>query len=117
MFTAQRRSASARALQDVILYGLHRGEFMRVCENFPYAYERMHAKAMEQLAKTRSDNDTKEVRAGPDDAPRATAGPPPSASARPCPRAPLPLSLPSRAPAVCRGCISGQSDYGMVSRR
>ena len=56
MFTAQRRSASARALQDVILYGLHRTEFMAVCECFPYSYERMHAKAMEELGKASASN-------------------------------------------------------------
>jgi len=56
MFTAQRRSASARALQDVILYGLHRSEFMAVCECFPYSYERMHARAMVELNKTSASN-------------------------------------------------------------
>ena len=47
--------------QDVILSGLHRTEFMGVCENFPYAYERMHAKAMEELVKVKAANTQEEI--------------------------------------------------------
>ena len=34
---------------------------MGVCENFPYAYERMHAKAMEELVKVKAANTQEEI--------------------------------------------------------
>ena len=50
MFTNSRRNASARALQDGILYTLHRVDFMTMCESYPGTYEQMYLKAKEQIA-------------------------------------------------------------------
>ena len=48
-----RRTAARgrRALQDGILYVLHRVDFMAMCESFPGTYERMYIKAKEQIVR------------------------------------------------------------------
>ena len=49
MFTTQRRTASARALTDCILYSMTVGDFEEVIKDYPKYYDSILDKAMQRL--------------------------------------------------------------------
>ena len=56
MFTSQRRTASARALHNCVLYTLSVGDFEKTIQRHPKYYDAILNKAMEQLNKTLNSN-------------------------------------------------------------
>lgn len=61
MFTSQRRTASARALRNCVLYTLTVTAFEETIQMHPKYYETILDKAMEQLESTMNENTSDEV--------------------------------------------------------
>lgn len=62
LFTRQRRMASARGLQDCILYALSNNDFRLVVDQHPHCYETIVDKALERLKQLRAANSATEAR-------------------------------------------------------